>query len=165
MELSEIWIAYCEERFPQGAAFPQPEPVSPTMAAELFFDLHPLFRARMDGFTNVPYNTAFDDEADGALAHMARFDTFERWGELSAGAWRVLYERFVYAQAVVLANEAAKEPVIGHLPVGLDRDAQSKALLLKFLLGGARTIDRELLPPTADGSLPTLPAGTPLRKH
>ncbi|NNV23918.1 hypothetical protein EHE22_26580 [Ochrobactrum pseudogrignonense] len=165
MKLSEIWMWYCAERFPSETELPAMEPVSPWDAVELFFDLHPLFTARYDAIKLVPYDTAFDDEVDGALAHMARFDTFDGWDKMSAGAWRVMSERLSYAEAVVLANEAHKEPAIAHLPIGLDRQSRARALLLMFLLGGARSIDRRLLPKQPDGSLPSFPATLLLQKH
>lgn len=165
MELSDVWIWYCEERFPNEEDLPKPEPVTPRQALELFFDLHPMFTERNDAIKLVAYNTAFDGEADGALAHLARFDTFDGWNEMSAGAWRVISERLLYAETVAAANEAHGEPVIAHLPVGLDRKSRARALLLMFLLGGARTIDRRLLPERPDGSLPPFPGTLPLRKH
>ncbi|MBB4953994.1 hypothetical protein H4S14_002056 [Agrobacterium vitis] len=165
MELSEIWLWYCGERFPNEEELPPPEPISPFGALELLFDLHPMFTARYDAIKLTPYNTAFDGEADGALAHMARFDSFDAWNTMTAGAWRVMNDRLAYAEAVLCVNEAEGNPVIAHLPIGLDRQSQARALMLMYLLGGARTIDRRLLAARPDGSPPELPSQLPLQRH
>lgn len=165
MELSEIWLWYCGERFPGLEEMPAPEPVAPMDALGLFFDLFPMFTARSSAIRSTRYDPAFDEEADGALAHMARFDSFDGWERMSAGAWRVMNERLLYAATVATANEAAANPVIAHLPAGLDRQSRARALMLMFLLGGARTIDRRLLPAKPDGSLPEFPANTRLRRQ
>lgn len=166
MGLSDAWMAYCEEKLPEGSLeAPLTELVSPWRAIELFFDFMPMFTARHDAMSATRYDTVFDKEADGALAQLAVADTLSGWEELTAGAWRVLAERFTYAAVVCMANEAAGEPVIASLPKGLDRQSQARALLLMFLLGGARTIDRRVLPAKLDGSLPEFPANTSLRRQ
>lgn len=164
MEMSEIWMWYCGEMFP-GREMPAPEPISPWRVVELFFDFHPMFTARFDAIRATRYSTAFDDEADRALMHMARHDTMDGWERMTAGAWRVMYERLAYCEIVALANEAAKKPFIAHLPVGLDRQSQGRALLLMFLLGHGRTIDRRLLPQSPDGSLPAFPSTSLLQRQ
>ena len=164
MELKDIWMWYCEQRL--GAAeLPPPIPVSPWQAMELFWDMHPMFTARYDAIKAVPYSPAFDEEADGALAQMAITDSFDGWEGLSSGAWRVMSERLQYTEVVILANEVQGSEVIAHLPLGLDRRSRVRALLLMFLLGGGRTIDRRLLPARPDGSLPAFPSTQTLKRH
>lgn len=164
MELSQAWVWYCLDRLGTNE-LPPPEELGPWQVLELLFDFVPLFHARHQAIAATRYDDAFDEEADGALALVAMSDTFSGWDELTAGAWRVLAERWTYAGTVAAANAAMNNPVIGHLPIGLDRQSRARAVLLQFLLGGARTIDRRLLRPMPDGSLPEFPAATRLRRQ
>lgn len=165
MELSEIWMWYCEERLPkEGKRTPLIE-LAPWDALDLFFDLHPMFTARYDVINSVAYDTAFDGEADGALSHMARFDTFDGWDRLSAGGWRVISERLLWSETVIAANAAEGTKVIAQLPRGLDRQSQSRALMLMYLLGGGRTIDPRMLRKRPDGRFPAFPSERPIRKQ
>lgn len=165
MELSEVWIWYASERLGPRARTAEPRPISPWKGVELMFGWHPVLQPYADFAKAVSYDTSFDEEADNALCGLARSDSFATWNRLTAGAWRVLWERLAYAEAVMLANEVAGERVITHLPRGLDWQSRSRALGLQFLLGGAKTIDRRLLASTAPGALPTLPASTSSRRH
>ena len=165
MELSEIWLWYCSERLGQPSRLPDPVALSPWDGLELFLTFHPMFLARIEAIAATPYLRRFDGEADEGLAQLARFDGFDAWDGMSAGAWRVLYERLAYAEVVALTNEAAGNPVIAHLPAGLDVQSRARALLLQFLLGGARSIDRRLLPRSPRGAAAPLPGSTSLRRH
>lgn len=165
MELGKIWQWYYEQRLPEDAPLPSLMPVTPWQAIGHFFDAMPLFTGRIGAIRSTAYNTAFDDEADGALASLAINDSFAEWDMLSAGAWRVLYERLVYAMVVAAANEAQGNPVIARHPEGFDRQTRSRALLLEFLLGGARTIDPRLLEKHGREGLPDPAALRPIRKQ
>lgn len=162
MELKDIWWWYCEQRFPD-IDMPPPKPISPHDALSLLFDLFPMFTARSDIIDATRYNTSYDAEADAALAYLAQHNSFAAWDQMSAGAWRIINERLIYTAVVFAANEAARNPVIAHHPIGLDRQSSARALMLEFLLGGARIIDRKLLREKPDGSLPEFPASTIVR--
>lgn len=164
-DLKDAWWAYCADRFPDLAEMPDPLPVSPREAAMLLFEAGFMFTARMGAIKATPYSPAFDEEADGALAYLANLDDLDGWDRMSAGAWRVMFERYVYAQVVCGANAVARTPVIAHLPRGLDRQSQSRALLLQFLLGGARTIDPRLLEKHSREGLPGPETLKPIRKQ
>lgn len=164
MKLSEIWIWYCEQRLgslpKRGAAA-----LSPDEVLQAFWTVHPHFTGRMDAIKAAPYSTDFDEEADGALSALAATDSFDTWDGLSVGAWRVLYERLAYCEVVVLANVAAGTEVIDHLPPGLNRQSTERALLLRYLLGHGRTIDRRLLPRSQPGKLPPFPVSATFRRQ
>jgi hypothetical protein len=165
MDLSDVWVWYCGERLGDRIKGARPVPYSPATALELLWEFFPMFTARAGAIAATPYDTAFDGDADLALTHLAQTDNFAAWDRLSAGAWRVLQERLVYSGVVVMLQKAEGAEVIGGLPEGLDRQSRARALLLRFLLGEARTIDRRVLPARPDGSLPTFPADTKLRRQ
>jgi hypothetical protein len=165
MDLGNIWTVYCEDRLGSAIETARPVPVTPWRGIELTWTWHPMFVAKFDVLQDVPYSTAFDEEADIALMALAMRNSFDAMDGTSAGAWRVLYERLSYTQVVMLANEAAKKPVISRLPEGLSETEQAIAIGLQFLLGGARTIDRRLLPKSKPGKLPPFPASTSLRRQ
>jgi hypothetical protein len=96
---------------------------------------------------------------------MAEEDSFAPWDALPAGAWRVLFERFAYCSTVVAVNLAAGRASIDRVPAGLSSQAQARALLLRYLLGPGRTIDRKVLPLSAPGTAPPFPASTPIRRQ
>ncbi len=165
MKLSEVWLAYCETRFPNEASLPPPEPLAPWDAIELFFDLHPMFTAQYDIINSVPFDTSFDEEADGALCQLAMVDSFDGWDAMSAGAWRVMSERLLWSQTVLAVNAARETEVIAHLPIGLDRQSKARALMLMYLFGGGRSIDSRMLRERPDGRFPGFPADRPIRKQ
>lgn len=165
MELENVWLWYCAERLGQPTEQPAMEPLGPAEVLDLFWTFHAVFRPRHDAIAATPYSEAFDEEADGALAQLAIADSFAGWEAMSAGAWRVLYERFAYSCTVAMANEVEGTEVIASLPVGLDDRSRARALLLRFLLGGGRSIDRRLLARSKPGALPPFPASTPLRRQ
>ena len=166
MELNEIWLWYVNEHTVANAAARPSLEFRAWDTLERFFDLHPMITARYDAINTTRYSMEFDNVADGALAQMAMSDSFAGWEELPAGGWRVISERLLYSE-VVLGVMAAKEQgtVIDRLPLGLTKERQAKALLLKYLLGHGRTIDRKVLPTRPDGSLPEFPAAQTLRRQ
>jgi hypothetical protein len=166
MELHEIWLWYVNEHISELDAKALPVKFTASGTMEKFFDLHPMFTARWDAITAVAFNEAFDDEADGALAECAISDSFAGWEALSAGGWRVLSDRLLYCE-LVLSVQWAREPetIIDRLPRGLSADRQTKALLLKYLLGHGRTIDRHVLPIKQTNTFPAVPATLTLRRQ
>ena len=165
MDLREAWTLYCEQKFPDPENLPPLDPLSPRETAMLLFENSFLFAARHDRITATPYDKVFDEEADGSLIWLAQFDNFELWDKMSAGGWRVMYERYVYAQVVAMANAAAKEPVMTRIPRGLDPQSQARTVLLQLLLGGARTIDPRLLERHRHQGIPGPDAFQPIRKN
>lgn len=164
MDLGKVWMEYCFEAIGRPPKPPALRPLTPWEVVERLFDFHPLFAPRHEEISATPYSTAFDDAADAALLTLARDDDLSSWEALSAGAWRVLMERLVYSEVVAIANVLAGTPVIARLPPGLTRQQEGRALLLQFLLGGGRSIDRKLLPTPAPGAAPAFP-NLPLRRH
>ncbi|KIC38129.1 hypothetical protein RA27_20370 [Ruegeria sp. ANG-R] len=165
MQLSEVWMSYCADRFPEEKELPPPMPVDPWEALELLFELHPMFTARYDAIKSAPFDRIHDEETDGALCQLAMTDSFAGWDGLSAGGWRVMIERLIWSETVIAANAAQNNPVIAHLPEGLDRMSSAKALLLMYLLGGGRDVDTRTLDARPRGTFPSLPAQRPIRKQ
>lgn len=166
MSLSSVWLWYCEQHLSAAQLGAQrTRALSPDEVMEAFWTFHPLFIGRLDVIKATPYSKQFDVTADGALGAMAMTDSFASWEEMPAGAWRVLYERFVYCSTVVAANMAAGTPVIDQVPAGLAPEKTARALLLRYLLGHGRTIDRRVLPLSAPGTLPPFPASIPIRRQ
>lgn len=165
MELEDIWLWYCEQRLGQPKERPDIEALEASEVLELLWTLHPLFTARSEAIAATPFSDAFNDEADGALAQMAIANSFKGWDRISAGAWRVLYERLVFCETVIILNQAQGDGFTTRLPAGLDQEDQMRALLLKLLLGEGRSIDRRLLARSPRGRAPSFPASTSLRRQ
>lgn len=165
IERERLWLWYAAERLGQPKKQPPFESMTAGQALELLWQLHPVFTGRSDAIAATPYSADFDAEADAALEALAVTDSFDRWEAISAGAWRVLYERHVYAATVLTASMVRNTGFTEHLPVGLDGKAQGRALFLKLLLGPARTIDRQLLPRSKPEALPAFPADMTLRRQ
>ncbi len=166
MELSGVWLWYCEQHLsPDALAAQRTVALSPDDVMEAFFTFHPLFSGRLDAIRATPYSTDFDESADEALAQMAMSDSFESWEELTAGTWRVLYERFLYCSVVVAANMAAGRTSMDRIPLGLSSQAAPRALLLRYLLGHGRNIDRQVLPQSSPGTAPPFPVSATIRRH
>lgn len=83
---------------------------------EIMWPLNDMFRARLHEIRTLPYDAAFEAEADAAIGRMAD-DAAEAWTGLSPGAWRVLLERHLQMLAVAAANMAAGNPLMT-LPPG-----------------------------------------------
>lgn len=166
MDLSKLWIWYCEQHLSAAdLAAQRTHALSPDEVMEFFSTFHPLFTGRMDAIAATPYSTDFDEISDQALGAMAMSDSFDLWDAMPAGAWRVLYERFLYCSVVVAANMAAGTDVIDRVPSGLSSQATARALLLRYLLGHGRTIDRKLLPLSAPGTAPPYPVSATIRRQ
>lgn len=168
MELKHAWMWYCQERFPDPNANPAPEPVSPMQALSLLSDLQPMFTARIDMIEATPYNTAFDNEADNMLLHLARFDDLSAWENGSAGAWRVLTERLRLSVSMLRLDELDGKKVIGQLPSGLDRRSKARAVMLVQLGNRRSDVPPEWLPKQGHeqpAAIPDFPADWPLKKQ
>ena len=163
--MNQILISYCEERLGELADPTAVVNFSPDKVLERLWVFLPMFTARNDAIKATVYSEAFDDEADDALARLAKDNGTASWDEMSAGAWRVMQERLAYCLVVINKSKAENVEVMTYLPPGLDRTEQSNALLLMYLLGPARTIDRQLLPLSPPGCPPSFPADTKLRKQ
>ncbi|MEO0496298.1 MAG: hypothetical protein AAF141_02860 [Pseudomonadota bacterium] len=158
------WLVYLQEAL---ATDEQPEffPVAPELALKLLFaEIHPFSRLSND-VKSVPYDRHFDDDADLAIATIAMNDDFSSISSSSLQVQRVVYERYVYALTVIAANWHEGTASIAHLPEGLSDHQRVVAILLLFLLNGAREIDRRLLPSPSDGSPPALPSGWPTTRQ
>ncbi len=165
MELDEIWLWYCEHRLGKELENIPPETFSPDDVLERLWVFLPMFTGRHDAIEATKYSKRFDGEADGALSYLATENETDGWDKMSAGAWRVLQERLTYCLIVICANKYEKVDVIDRLPAGLDRKEQSNALLLKYLLGHGRTVDRKVLPVSKPGTAPAFPPDMKLRKQ
>jgi hypothetical protein len=166
MDLSGVWLWYCEQHLsPAAIAAQRTEALSAEQVMEHFWTFHPLFSGRLDAIRATPYSTDFDDGADEALAQLAIEDSFAGWDALSAGVWRVLHERFMFCSVVVAANMLEGAATMERIPAGLSSQAAARALLLRWLLGHGRTIDRKVLPPSAPGTVLPFPVSTPIRRQ
>lgn len=168
MDLRDAAQWYAERRLGRelnGADSADAVKLTPWQTLELLWVFHPLFTPRWDGLQATSYSEAFDREADEALLRLAERDSLDHWEDLSAGAWRVLWERLAFLEVVILANEAAGTKVFTGVPRSLDNLSRSRMLLLTFLLGPARTIDRDVLPRSEPGTAPRFPSSTPLRRQ
>ena len=166
MELNEVWLAYVNARIEAESAGLAPVEFTAWSALERFFEFHPMFTARWDAITATPFNADFDEIADRALIHVAATDSFSEWDRLPAGGWRVISDRLMYS-SVVLTVMAAKHPdsITDRLPQGLKPEEESKALLLKYLLGHGRSIDRHVLPLKHDRWFGSFPGAQTQRKQ
>lgn len=130
-------------------------------AIELLWPLNDMFRARLAEIRALPYEPAFEAEADAAIEAYADAPQAGTWKDLSLGAWRVLLERHQQAIAVAGVLEIAGKPVMT-APAGFSEDALRVGLMLTGLL-------RMKLPrPPADRSRLELqpdPPGRPRRGH
>jgi len=166
MELSEVWLQYVNDHLDPALAKKPPLEFTAWQTIERFFEIHPMLTARWDALAGTPFNAEFDEVADMALVQVAATDSFASWDNLVVGAWRVISDRLMYCE-IVLGVTAAREPkgVMARLPQGLERNRQTKALLLKYLLGHGRTIDRRVLPIEHKRSPQAFPATQTLRKQ
>ena len=112
-----------------------------------------MFHARFDAINATPYDTAFDERADNMLMHLGSNDDFTDWDQGGDGAFRVLFERLMLTEVVMAAILVKKTPVITRIPLGMSEHQQAVALLLMYLLGPSRVIDRAILPARPPGHL------------
>lgn len=166
MELNEIWLWYVNEHVePKNVNKPAQE-FRATDVLERLWDFHSFFSPRFDLIKATKYDEAFIENADGALANLAMKNSMDDWETLNAGTLRVLSERLLYTETV-LAVMMVKEPetITDGLPQGLSQIVQSRALLLKYLLGHARKIDRRVFPKETFEQSKEFPGGKGLHKH
>lgn len=125
---------------------------------ELFWPLNDMFRARLPELRSLPYDEAFEGEADAALIAFSERPDASAWASISPGAWRVLLERHQQMLVLAVANEKAGNPMCA-IPAGAEEADQRIGLMLIWLL-------RMKLPfPPADRSRLELPSSPPVRGH
>lgn len=165
MDISKLWLTYCEERLGRQPDPEHVEHLGPWQCLELLWWWVPVISQRDSAIMTTAYNPAFDDEADNGLMLVCFDNGFDRLDEvMSLGGWRVLRERLAYALVTMAVQEYNGAGNISMLPLGLEPHDRAVALGLAFLGGPAKTIDRKLLPPSAPGTLPAFP-GLSLRKQ
>lgn len=101
---------------------------------EIMWPLNDMFRARLHEIRVLPYSSAFEGEADAAVASLAD-NPSGAWKNISTGAWRVLLERHAQMIEVATANMIAGNPLITLPPgPGLTDDELRVGLALLLLL-------------------------------
>lgn len=132
----------------------RPTHLSGWQVVEALWPLNEAFRPHIAQIRALPYDAAFEPEADDVIEDWAMRLTLSTGQRVSSGAWRVLLERQQQAILVALANERAGNRLLP-VPEDLPESAHTGAALL-FLLHGMK------LPyAVEDRSGMTLPAGTP----
>lgn len=129
--------------------------------ATALWPLNERFRTDLHQIRSLPYESAYEAEADAALWAFAFRKSGADWADLSAGAWRVLLERQQQGISGALFNEAQGREVIP-VPSGLSPDELTAvaALLVLYRM--------TLHSPAADRAGFELPPGAmpeSLRRH
>jgi hypothetical protein len=88
-----------------------------------------VFKAHQTQLQNVPYSSAYEAEADQALALLAEGGTWSA-SQPSAGAWRVLHERHTQSITVAAANAASGNTRIVPVPEALASEHYRIAAML-----------------------------------
>ena len=88
-----------------------------------------VFRPHLGQINATAYSSAYEPEADEALAALA---SGELWtaGQPSADAWRVLYERHTQSLVVAAANQAAGNSRLVPVPQALQKAHHTIAAVL-----------------------------------
>lgn len=126
---------------------------------EIMWPLNDMFRSCLHRINVLPYDAAFEVEADEAIDRMQK-DIATAWQGLSDGAWRVLLERHTQMIVVALANQRERNPLLT-LPPGppLSDEELRIGLALYFL-------HRMKLPhPPADRSPSETPSSPDAKGH
>lgn len=147
-----LWGEYLERHFRPAGSRPAIENVGAGKLAELIFPLLAIFRPKLTSIEDVPFDEAHDPEADEALNWLATDGTFERWEQLSGGAWRVLLARSSFSVAALSLEELAGTPFMVPLP----RDAPERQRATAALLLVLGTFGRKPLPPWRDELPPAM---------
>lgn len=134
MDLSAVWGSFVMQR--ATSEFPYID-LTKIEALELLSELYAEAVPTIDSFRDATFDERFTDAADlivGKLAH----------GEYLAGSpakgWRIVHERFVLAVAAY--SVPPENEFIIRLPTSLSRRDRAAAILLRDLLGPARSIPR-----------------------
>lgn len=109
----------------------RPVPLAWSEMAEALWPLNERFRPAIERIRSLPYDPAFEAEADEAIGLLADAQPAQ-WDDISSGAWRVLLERQQQGLTVALANEHAGSRAVP-IPEGLNA-AQRTAFAAVFLL-------------------------------
>ena len=130
-------------------------------AVEALWPLNEVFRPGLARIRSTAYDSTLEVEADAAIKRAVTGSWPPAWGDLSAGAWRVLLERHVQGIAIAIANERVGNHVMS-VPAKLTGNDVTLAVMV-FLLHAMK------LPwPPEDRSTYELPSGdvrAPLRLH
>lgn len=123
--------------------------------AEAQWPMFEVFKAHHAQIASIPYSSAFEDEADQALAFLADGGTWSATYP-SPGAWRVLHERNLQSLTVAAANEAKGNSEIIPVPASLPSEHYRIAAML-FLQWAMPLV----LPPAAVPSFEVPPMAAP----
>lgn len=93
---------YCDITIGLNWMHSHPVSLSGWEVAEALWPLNQYFRPHYQQFAGLPYNPAFEKQADIA---QKRFVFEGMWGPVSVEAWRVILERQQQTLVVALANE------------------------------------------------------------
>lgn len=77
---------------------------------EIMWPLNDMFRARLHLFRHLPYDPAFEKQADEAILRLEH-NPASAWENLPLEVWRVLLERHAQMLAVAAANMVAGNPL------------------------------------------------------
>lgn len=158
----ELGVAYMARRLGRSLDGVEPVAISPWGVIEILWPLNDLFRENIHQIRTLPYDPAFEKEADVAIEQFSRRPGKSGWESLSGRAWRVLLERHQQIMLVAMANEAAGRPSMTRLPHGLPEDAELPALMLLLLHGMKLPYEPE---ERSVLELPDSPPDQPLRRH
>lgn len=131
----DLFSAFAEKVLGKPLDSVKPQHLSGWQVVEALWPLNERFRPAVARIRTLPYEAAFEAEADAAIALLAE-NINASWEAVSAGAWRVLLERQQQALVVALANEAAGNPLMP-IPPGFSADQRTVAATL-FLLHGMK---------------------------
>lgn len=160
MSEADLFRRFAEHVLGKSLDEATPEYMSGWQVVEALWPMNERFRPNIIKIRSLPYDSAFEREADDAIERAA-FSSDAAWGDISAGAWRVLLERQQQALVFALANEVEGSPVMP-VPSEFSKAERSMAAMI-FLLY------RMTLPwPPGDRSGFELPSGSAkasLRPH
>lgn len=161
MEEVDLFRAFIEKELGEPLDSQEPRYLSGWEVVEALWPLNEVFRPHLAQVRSLPYDAAFESEADAAIKDTTMAAWPPQWEDLSAGVWRVLFERHIQAILVAATNEAAGNPLMP-VPARLPETALTGAAMI-FLMHKMK------LPwPPGDRAgyeLPTGSARASLRRH
>jgi hypothetical protein len=139
---------YLDRFFPADGP-PQVEYVGAETSLRLLWPSLMRLRARILAATDLSAGSAFEGDADMALARLAESGDFGVWEDLNAGTWAVLSDRLMWSATVLALAMGSEDGIKMMLPRGAPEDVRQLATLLWLLGGPGRTPSdqwRELKP-------------------